>query len=64
MFSKEKKEKQEKRFVIKEQQALGLGALTIVADSQTGVNYIVAMDSSPTYITPLLDSDGRIVIDK
>lgn len=64
MFSKEKKEKPEKRFIIKEQQSLGLCALAIVADSQTGVNYIVTMDSSPNYVTPLLDADGKPVIDK
>lgn len=63
MFQKEKKEKPKPRFVVKEQQSLGLGLLMVIVDTQTGVNYLVTGDSSPNHITPLLDSEGNVVID-
>ena len=61
MFGKEKKEK---RFVEKESQGMGLGGLQIIVDTQTGVNYLVAYESGPTSITPLLNQNGEVVIDK
>ena len=63
MFNKEKREKKEKRFVLKEAQGLGMGAIEILVDTKTGVNYLV-----PQYpyggITPLLDENGNVVIEK
>ncbi|WP_138206854.1 DUF6440 family protein [Haloimpatiens lingqiaonensis] len=64
MFGKEKKEK---RFVVKEEQSLGIGvfdALYIVVDTRTGVNYLMTARDGVNGITPLLDSDGKVVVDK
>ena len=61
MFGKEKKEK---RFVIKEEQSLGFGAVYIVVDTQTGVNYLTTVGTGMNGMTPLLDSDGKVVVDK
>lgn len=60
MFGKEKKEK---RFVIKEEQSLGFGAVYIVVDTVTGVNYLATVGTAMNGITPLLDSMGNVVID-
>lgn len=60
MFGKGKKEK---RFIIKEEQALVFGAVYIVVDTKTGVNYIMTAGTGPSGVTPLLDSDGNVVID-
>ena len=64
MFGKEKKEKKEKRFVIKEEQSLGFAAVYIVVDTQTGVNYLTTFGASLNGVTPLLDSDGKVVVDR
>ena len=61
MFGKDKKEK---RFVIKEEQSLGFGAVYIVVDTQTGVNYLTNVGTGPNGMTPLLDSDGKVVVDR
>ena len=56
-------EKNEKRFVVKEEQLLGLGAVQTILDKVTGVNYINTIGASMSGITPLLDSSGKVVID-
>lgn len=61
MFGKEKKEN---RFVIKEEQSLGFGGVYIVVDTKTGVNYLTTVGSGMNGMTPLLDSDGNVVIDR
>ncbi|MDU1411833.1 MAG: DUF6440 family protein [Clostridium sp.] len=61
MFGKEKKEK---RFVIKEEQSLGFGAVYIVVDTITGVNYLATVGTGMNGMTPLLDSEGKVVIDR
>lgn len=62
MFGKEKKEK---RFIIKEEQLLPSGGVYIVVDTKTGVNYIMtAGTTGPSGVTPLLDLNGNVVIDK
>lgn len=61
MFGKEKKEK---RFVIKEEQALAFGAVYIIVDTHTGVNYLMTVGNGPSGMTPLLDSNGNVVIDR
>ena len=55
--------KKEKRFVIKEQQDLGFGAMYVLADTRTGVNYLATVGLAVSGITPLLDADGNVVID-
>lgn len=61
MFEKKKT----KRFVVKEEQGLGIaGAVQIIVDTVTGVNYLNTVGSSITGITPLLDSKGNVIIDE
>ena len=55
--------KKEKRFVVKEEQSFYLGALLVVVDTATGVNYLVTYGSGASGITPLLGADGNVVID-
>ncbi len=60
MFNKEKKEK---RFITKDGQSLGIGAVEILVDTKTGVNYLLTQ-TPYSGITPLLDENGKIVVDK
>lgn len=66
----EKKPKKEPRFVLNEGEALGfVGAAYIMRDTVTGVHYLVtgggaAAAAGITGITPLLDENGNVVIDK
>lgn len=54
----------EKRFVIKEEQDLGFSAVYIVVDTITGVHYLTTVGTGLNALTPLLDSEGNVVIDK
>ena len=56
--------KKEKRFIVKEVQGIQLGAIQIVVDTVTDVNYLMTVGSAPSGITPLLDENGNVVIDK
>lgn len=60
----DKKEKKAKRFVVKEEQGLGMGAVQIIVDTVTGVNYLNTIGTSMNGITPLLDSKGNVIIDE
>lgn len=61
MFEKKKT----KRFVVKEEQGLGMaGAVQIIVDTVTGVNYLNTVGVSMNGITPLLDSKGNVIIDE
>lgn len=57
-------DKKEKRFKEKSGEGFGMGAIQIVVDTVTGVNYIVTTGAAPSGITPLLDKKGNVVIDK
>ncbi|OON97523.1 MAG: hypothetical protein ATN31_08090 [Candidatus Epulonipiscioides saccharophilum] len=57
------KENNEQRFIKKDAQGLGIGAIAILVDTKTGVNYLVAQ-TPYSGITPLLDENGNVVIDK
>ncbi len=59
-------QKKEKRFIIKEQHGIGMCSLSIIRDTVTGVNYLASFgsDFDISCITPLLDGDGNVVIDK
>lgn len=59
----DKKEKRPKRFIVKEDQGIGMGAVQIIVDTVTGVNYLNTIGASMTGITPLLDKNGKVVID-
>ena len=56
-------QKKEKRFQIREEEGLGFGAGQIVVETQTGVHYILASGVGGLSITPLLDRDGRVVVE-
>lgn len=66
MFDKEKKEKKRSRFIITHEQklekTLGFGALQIIVDTVTGVNYINTVGDGYSGLTPLLDASGRVVV--
>lgn len=57
-------DKKEKRFKLKSDEGFGMGAIQIVVDNLTGVNYIIIVGTTPLGITPLLDENGKVVIDK
>lgn len=58
-------EKKEKRFQVKSEESFGLvGAIQIIVDKVTGVNYIVTTGAALSGITQLLDENGNVVIDK
>ena len=65
MFGRDGKEKPE-RFVIKETHTAGLWALSVICDTATGVHYLAAGGDALTLssITPLLDENGNVVIEK
>ncbi|MDO4864062.1 MAG: DUF6440 family protein [Ruminococcus sp.] len=62
----EKKDKKRDRFVVTHEQRIektfGLGALQILVDTETGVNYINTVGEGYAGITPLLDSNGNVVV--
>lgn len=56
--------KKEKRFSVKEMESYsGSGTIRIIVDTKTGVNYIMTEGVGGSSITPLLDSNGNVVID-
>lgn len=63
-MKKEKEKPKPPRFTEKLSQGMLFGMLTVLVDRETGVNYIVVGESSPTYITPLIGADGKIIVDK
>lgn len=61
MFGKEKKPE---RFVVKETQGIGVCCLSVICDTETGVNYLASGEGlTYSHITPLLDHNGNVVID-
>lgn len=66
MFDKEKKSQKRGRFIITHEQRLektmGFGAVQIIVDTETGVNYINTVGEVYSGITPLLGSDGKVVV--
>lgn len=53
-----------KRFEIKLKQHLDGGIIKIVVDTNTGVNYIITSGIGLSGMTPLLDENGKIVVDE
>ena len=69
MFGKDKNnEKKRERFVEKETHSAGVGlcSLFVICDTATGVHYLAAGGDALTLssITPLLDENGNVVIEK
>ena len=57
--------KKEKRFGVKEMESYsGSGTIRIIDDTKTGVNYIMTEGVGGSSITPLLDSNGKVMIEK
>ncbi|WP_197054127.1 DUF6440 family protein [Sporosarcina sp. ZBG7A] len=52
-----------KRFEVKLKENVGGGIIKIVADTETGVNYLITSGLGLSGMTPLLDKDGKVVID-
>ena len=52
------------RFVLKSRESLHGRELDVVVDSQTGVNYATYLASSSAPLSPLLDRDGKPLVDK
>ena len=67
MFGKDKdNKKKQERFVVKETHTIGLCAVSVICDTATGVHYLAAGGDafSLSSITPLLDENGKVVIEK
>jgi len=56
-------EKKKKRFEVKDEQSLGFDAVQVIVDTETGVNYLHVMGHGGGII-PLLDENGKLVVDK
>ena len=59
MFGKEKKPK---RFRVAIEESMGLGAVRVIIDTETGVNYLNTLGEGNSGLTPLLDENGKVVI--
>jgi len=51
------------RFVVKSKEHVSGGIIKIVVDTETGVNYLITSGMGLSGMTPLLDKEGKIVID-
>ncbi len=55
----------ERRFYIKSDDNISkLGRITILVDRETGVNYMHSWVGTGSGLTPLLDENGEVIIDK
>jgi len=55
----------ERRFYIKSDDNIPkLGRITILVDRETGVNYMHSWVGTGSGLTPLLDENGAVIIDK
>lgn len=59
MFGKEKKPK---RFRVALEESMGFGAVRVLVDTKTGVNYLNTLGEGNSGLTPLLDENGDLVI--
>lgn len=59
----EKKEKKAKRFVVKEEQTLGFGAVQVIVDTVTGVNYLNTLGNETGGLTIMRDANDNIIVD-
>ena len=50
--------------MLKSRESLHGRELDVVVDSQTGVNYVTYLASSSAPLSPLLDKDGKPLVDK
>ncbi|MEZ0481630.1 DUF6440 family protein [Planococcus sp. SSTMD024] len=60
-----KKNEQDQRFYIKSSEDVPtLGRIIVLVDRETGVNYLQTWVGSGSGITPLLDSNGQVVVEE
>lgn len=52
-----------KRFEVKESQGV-LSTGRIIVDTETGVNYLFWQEGYAGGLTPLLDRDGKVIVDR
>lgn len=52
----------DKRFSVENVQTFGFSGVKILIDNDTGVNYLVYFTGQSLGMTPLLDSNGNVVI--
>lgn len=52
-----------KRFEVKESQGV-LSTEKIIVDTETGVNYLFWQEGYAGGLTPLLDRDGKVIVDR
>ncbi|KAB2335570.1 DUF6440 family protein [Bacillus mesophilum] len=57
------KNKEEKRFDEKLVQNYQLGLIYILVDRKTGVNYLHVWNNQGSGLTPLLDENGKVIVD-
>ncbi|MCJ0966841.1 DUF6440 family protein [Mammaliicoccus sciuri] len=63
--NKDNDSKDNNRFFVKSvDNVKGLGRISILVDRETGVSYINAWVGTGSGLTPLLDENGKPVIDK
>ena len=58
------KDNKVKRFNIINTEMVNLVTITVIQDTQTGVNYMLGQGSTGLGITPLIDEDGHVLITK
>ncbi len=54
--------KNNKRFSVEDVQSFGFSGVKILVDNDTGVNYLVYFIGQSLSMTPLLDSNGNVII--
>lgn len=60
-----KKNEEDQRFYIKSSEDIPtLGRIIVLVDRETGVNYLQTWVGSGSGITPLLDSNGQVVVEQ
>ncbi|MCM1505515.1 MAG: DUF6440 family protein [Ruminococcus flavefaciens] len=55
--------KKETRFIVKEAQKLGMGAVQVIVDTTTGVNYLNTVGGSSQGLTIMRDENDKIIVD-
>lgn len=62
MFGKEKKDKRFEITVKEGSELADSGLMQVIVDKETGVNYLFVKSGYGVGLTPLLDSDGRVIV--
>ena len=55
--------KKDHRFVVKHNETADFCNTRILVDTQTGVNYLMTISGYGGGLTPLLDAEGKVVVD-